>query len=188
VYGYTLATSTKRYVADVPVPALRFERIGPGGAERVHAVLATCGRDMVWRYGLSHWDPPYPLEALRDDADKRLVMAAHLGDDLVATFTLGTDEPFPTYSKNFPAGLSQPVYLSRLAVLPARQGKGIATSCLVFIEGIGYGLGADGVRLDVVVAVPGLRDLYLHRGYREVDHVEFAGVQCSCLEKRLPAS
>jgi GNAT superfamily N-acetyltransferase len=175
-------------VLGVSVPALRFERIGPGGAERVHTILATCGRDMVWRYGLSHWDPPYPLEAMREDAASQLVMAVHVGDDLVGTFTLSTDEPWPGYAANFPTGLGRAVYLNRLAILPPHQGKGIATASMLFIEGVGYGLGADGVRLDTVVAVPGLPDLYLRRGYRHVGDVELAGVQCACLEKRLPAS
>jgi GNAT superfamily N-acetyltransferase len=172
----------------VRFPALRFERITPGGAERVHTVLVACGRDLVWRYGLSHWDPPYPLDALRDDAADRLVMAVHRGDDLVATFTLSTDEPRPGYAKEFPEGLKRPVYLSRLAVLPAHQSQGIGAACMLYLEGIAYGLGSDGLRCEAVVAVPGLRDLYLRREYRDVGHVEFAGVQCACLEKRLPTT
>ena len=167
---------------------LRFERITAGGAERVHGILAACGRDLVWRYGLSHWDPPYPLELLPPMPRSTWSWPRTSATSSSATFTLSTEETLPGYTKLFPSGLKQPVYLARLAVSPARQGAGIGAACILYLEGVAFGLGADGLRLDAVVAVPGLRDLYVRRGYREVGDFEMSGVQCALLEKRLPTS
>lgn len=60
-----------------------------GEARVVHGLLVACGRDMVARHRLHHWDPPFPLELVEVDVAERDVVLVEVDDGVVATFTLG---------------------------------------------------------------------------------------------------
>jgi GNAT superfamily N-acetyltransferase len=103
--------------------------------EAVHKILKQCGQDMKMRLGLGHWDPPYPLDLLRKAAQERRVYIVLSKEQIVATFTLGTEAP--AYYRTIPGlwGAWNPVgepamYVNRLAVLPEFQGQGIGTWCM----------------------------------------------------------
>ena len=96
----------------------------------VHAILAECGRDLSDRLGLHHWNPPYPLDAMRADAATREVYAVEQDGVEIATYTVGTT-PLPSYPPTLWTPDTDPaLYLNRLAVRPNRQGRGIGCWCL----------------------------------------------------------
>src|SRR6266571_3403108 len=113
---------------------VRAFRIGPDEVDAVHAILAECGRDLSALLGLPHWDPPHPLEAMRADAASREVYAVDDAGQLIATYTVGVT-PLPAYPTSLWTPDTEPaLYLNRLAVRPALQGRGVGRWCLGEIE------------------------------------------------------
>jgi GNAT superfamily N-acetyltransferase len=132
---------------------LQRRRVGPDEMEALHEILSKCGQDMKARLGLSHWDPPYPLELMRKAAQERDVYAVYNDELLVATFTVGTQPP--TYYRTIPGvweawdPAGEPaLYANRLAVLPEFQGLGIGTWCMHEYERMARGEECEAIRLD----------------------------------------
>jgi GNAT superfamily N-acetyltransferase len=132
---------------------LHRKQVGPGEVEALYEILNKCGQDMKVRLGLSHWDPPYPLELMRKSAEERRVYAVYNDALLVATFTVGTQPP--VYYRTIPgvweswdsAGVPA-LYANRLAVLPELQGQGIGTWCMQEYERIAFVEEYNAIRLD----------------------------------------
>ncbi|HLX56601.1 MAG TPA: GNAT family N-acetyltransferase [Ktedonobacteraceae bacterium] len=132
---------------------LKLRKAGPNEIEALHEILRQCGQDMKVRLGLGHWDPPYPLELMRKSVEERSVYAVHNDEQLVATFTVGTQAP--TYYRTIPgvweswdAAGEPALYANRLAVLPEIQGQGIGTWCMQEYERIARVEGYEAIRLD----------------------------------------
>jgi GNAT superfamily N-acetyltransferase/ketosteroid isomerase-like protein len=156
-------------------------RTGADKVEELHGVLAKCGEDLK-RQGLDHWDPPYPLESLRKDAEERRVYRIRLDRGLAGTFTIGT-EPLEYYD----AGIwstpdEKAVYASRLAILPELQGRGIGTWCMGEVERIAAEDGLA-VRLDGYEKHERLLRFYDRLGYERRGVVEDRGCKLVCFEK-----
>ncbi len=132
---------------------LQRRRVGPDEMEALHEILSKCGQGMKARLGLSHWDPPYPLELMRKAAQERDVYAVYNDEQLVATFTVGTQPP--TYYRTIPGvweawdPAGEPaLYANRLAVLPEFQGLGIGTWCMHEYERMARVEECETIRLD----------------------------------------
>ena len=72
---------------------LHIQKVGHNGVEPLHEILRLCGLDMQARFDLAHWTPPYPLELMRKSVEECSVYAVYNDDQLVATFTVGTQPP-----------------------------------------------------------------------------------------------
>lgn len=156
-------------------------RTGPDKVDELHGVLTKCGEDLK-RQGLNHWDPPYPLESLRKDAEERRVYRIRLNRELAGTFTVGTDplEYYDTVTWANPE--AEALYASRLAILPELQGRGIGTWCMGEIERVAA---EDGwvVRLDAYEKHDRLLHFYDKLGYERRGVVEDRGLPLVCFEK-----
>ena len=137
----------------------------------VHEIIKKCGERLKFEFGLSHWDPPYPIQLLRKDAKEKNVYAVTMGEQTLATFTVST-RPLPYY---FPELWLHPnqkaVYVSHLAVLPERQGKGIGSWCMREIEQIAISWDCQAVRLDAYERYNKLLEFYDKLGYERRDIV-----------------
>jgi GNAT superfamily N-acetyltransferase len=172
---------------------LHCQQMSPGEVEQVHDMLRLCGLDMQERLGLSHWVPPYPLEALLRSAQERQVYAVFLEGHMVATFTIGTQ--IPPYYREIPAlwerwGLSptRALYVNRLAVLPALQGKGIGRWCMRRIERLALAQGCEVIQLDAYGKHLELLTFYTKLGYVSQGHFFFTlppygETEAVCFEK-----
>ena len=148
---------------------LAARRVGPDEVAELHVILRACGLDMKARLGLGHWDPPYPLHLLRRDAQDKEVYAVadrERGDRSLATFTLGTQPP-PYYDAPAPwaAPAAHAAYLTRLAVLPTEQARGIGRRCVALAEALARERGCAFLRLDVHGGHTGLAVFYERLGY-----------------------
>lgn len=169
-----------------PPAAFRAERIGGAEAAAVHAVLAACGADLA-RQGFRNWQPPYPLERLTADVVAREVWAVWMGDDVVATFTLGTTPPHPVDAPAWREPGEPALYLSRLAVHPGAQGHGLGAWCMGRVERRARELGCRAVRFDVLAANARLRGFYERLGYERRGERTRAPYTFACYDK-LPES
>ena len=104
---------------------LNFEKAETLAADRLYEILKACGQDMKTRFGLTHWDPLYPLEFFKKDVLAGKVHAVSDDGELIATFTMSV-EPLVYY---LPKLWSNPsmvaMYVNHMAVLPEYQGKGV---------------------------------------------------------------
>lgn len=166
---------------------LRVEKVGPEGVEAIHRVLAVCGLDLERRRGLAHWNPPYPIELLRNDAGKRDVYGVFEGLRLVGTFTVGTSAPryYGRSKAAWDPRVAAGLYLARLAVLPPDQARGIGSRCLATAEDLARRAGCGGVRLDACARDRELLAFYERRGYAPRGEVEVEGTNLVLLEKVL---
>jgi GNAT superfamily N-acetyltransferase len=136
--------------------------------EAVHALLTECGLDLRDRFGLSHWLPAYPLPLLRGAVGQGNVheVVANEGS-LVATFTVSPEAP-PYYGDVPWSPEGEPaVYVSRLAVRPAEQGRGLGRWCMAWIEDDARRDGFAAVRLDAYAGHARLLRFYRSLGYDE---------------------
>ncbi len=163
----------------------RIKKVGPNEVDKLHEILRECGQDLKMRFGLGHWDPPYPLHLLRREAAERDVYAVLDGRQTIATFTIGA-EPYPYHDASiWSAPGAKATYVGHLAVLPALQGHGIGTWCMRTIEDLAADEGSESIRLDVYREhVMGV-EFYARLGYTARGVVEFRDTEMICLEKAL---
>ena len=167
-------------------------KVGPDAVVELHAILRACGLDMKARLGLGHWDPPYPLHLLQRDAREKEVYAVadlERGERPLATFTLGTRPP-PYYgdASLWVEPAAKAAYVTRLAVLPAEQGRGIGRWCMARAEALARERGCAYLRLDVHGAHTGLARFYERLGYEPRGTVAMRSPDepvLLCFEKRL---
>jgi GNAT superfamily N-acetyltransferase len=140
--------------------------VTPDEIEELHAILAACGEDMQARFGLDHWLPPYPFELMRQSAHQQRVFAVEQEGNVVATFSLDTQEPsfYPQHIWEDPEAPA--LYLHRLAVHPFLQGQGIGTWCLERIEALTQEEGYRALRFDAYAGHLQLIDFYQKAGYQ----------------------
>ena len=149
---------------------LAIRRVSPEEIEPLQEILQKCGLDMQRRFGLGHWMPPYPLDALRKSAEERNVYAVHDGDALVGTFTTGTQPPsyyltIPGVQEAWDTSGEPALYVNRLAVLPELQGRGIGTWCMKTMERLARAEGCRAVRFEAYDKHLELLEYYDRLGY-----------------------
>jgi len=97
-------------------------QISEGGFEIAYEIIVDCGKDMKEKQGLGHWYPPEPKEKLfYEFAHNQVYLVKnHDNGHFVGTFTI-------EFRKD---GGSSALIVSKLAVLPSYQNKGIGTLCM----------------------------------------------------------
>ena len=167
-------------------------KVGPDAVVELHAILRACGLDMKARLGLGHWDPPYPLHLLQRDVREKDVYAVadtERGERPLATFTLATQPPsYYDDATLWADPVAHAAYLTRLAVLPAEQGRGIGRWCMARAEALARERGCAYLRLDVHGAHTGLARFHERLGYEPRGTVAMRSPDepvLLCFEKRL---
>jgi GNAT superfamily N-acetyltransferase len=146
---------------------LEIRKVGPDTIEELHNILEECGQDMQVRFGLAHWVPAYPLHLMQRDAEVKSVFAVRAGDRAMATFTIGTQVPSYYDMTIWENPGAKALYVSRLAVLPALQGRGIGKWCMDTIERLAVAEDCTAVRLDAYDKHVELHEFYRRLGYRQ---------------------
>lgn len=159
------------------------EQVSPDQVTMVHPILEAAAIDLKQRYGLDHWEPPYPLELLRRDAAQNMVFACYDEGNLVATMTLSVDPPPYVAAWQTPA--CEALYVSHLAVLPGHQRQGIGTRCMRAAEHIALQIGVAAVRLDAYAQHHDLLIFYERLGYGRAGVLQFGPYTGICFEKRV---
>ncbi len=147
--------------------AFTFHKAPPDEIAPLQEIVRLCGEDIGARTGLTFWSPPPPIGLMRRHAAEKDVYAVRDGADIVATFTFGLsgwpEESAPLWAE--PG--ARAAYLSRLAVLPGRQGQGIGHSCLAEVERLAGEQDCRAIRLDAIRAFAPPLALYRRLGFEE---------------------
>lgn len=130
-------------------------------------IIRLCGEAVRDRFGLEHWIPPYPLERLQQDAFQKAVYAVEEDGARIGTFIIGTQgiDYLPDDFWADPAATA--LYLSKLAIRPDRQGRGLGTWCMAQVEALATAQGCTAIRFDAIAAHTKLCDFYVRLGYVE---------------------
>jgi GNAT superfamily N-acetyltransferase len=95
------------------------------------------------------------------------VLVAREGTEIVATLRLATKKPWAIDTGYF-SPCARPLYLTGMAVSPARQRQGLGRKCLEAATQVARDWPADAVRLDAFDAAAGAGGFYARCGWSEV--------------------
>ncbi|HEY6541645.1 MAG TPA: GNAT family N-acetyltransferase, partial [Ktedonobacteraceae bacterium] len=111
--------------------------------------------------------PPYPLHLMRQSAQEKRVYAVLDKEQVIATFTLGTQAPsyYDQLGDIWESMQARAFYLNRLAVLPHLQGQGIGSWCLARVEQFASQEQYEAIRFDAYARHGKLLDFYQKAGY-----------------------
>jgi GNAT superfamily N-acetyltransferase len=102
------------------------------------------------------------------------VFVARLGVEIVGTLRLTTKKPWAIDTTYF-SPCRQPVYLTAMAIMPAKQRQGIGGRCMKEAERIARALPADALRLDAYDSKAGTGGFYANCGLVESGRVSYRG-------------
>lgn len=140
----------------------------PGNWNAVFEILSACA-DWLSGQGMSHWQGWYTKERVQQKVQESDVYLIYEDNTPVGTISLSTNPPsyYTDSDRNFWSDTNAPaMYVSGLAVLPSKHGKGLATSLLNFAEEKAREKGIRYIRFDTVSHHKELTVFYLKRGYR----------------------
>lgn len=131
----------------------------------LHQILAACGFDMQARFGLSHWVPAYPIEAMLRHAESGHLYAVLEAGDRVGTFIAATTGWKYTHA-HWADPAHRALYLNKLAIVPGQQARGLGRCCLAQVEQLAYAQRCPAIRFDAVTRHPVLARFYTAHGYQ----------------------
>jgi GNAT superfamily N-acetyltransferase len=112
------------------------------------------------------------------------VFTVREGSEIVATLRLATRKPWAIDASYF-STCRNPLYLTAMAVTPARQRQGIGKWCLEKAVQIARDWPADTIRLDAYNAPAGAGPFYARCGWSEVGRASYRNAPLIYYELRL---
>ncbi len=147
---------------------LEVGRASRGDLESVWAIIKS-DSDWLAEKGLDHWRKYYTREKIAQKIGGSEVYLAYQNNDLVGTVTLDTN-PVEYYRPEEMNQFTDPdasgLYVTALAVLPDKQGQGIASELMEFADSEAKKKGVKYVRFDCRAAYTDLVNFYKKRGYK----------------------
>lgn len=136
-------------------------------------ILNKCGKDMVRKYDLHHWDNSLIKTAaiVFKGLLKNSIYLVKDGGKTIATYQIRV--------------VNKICYFEKLATLPTLAGKGIGTFCLLEIEKEAVDYRCLKVSMEVYEASQHAISFYEHKGYKTVDVAETYRYKVVKMEKQL---
>ncbi len=103
------------------------------------------------------------------------IFLARAAGELIATFRLATKKPW-AIDRAFFTPVPRPLYLTTMAVAPARQRQGIGRQCLAHAFSVARAWPAHSLCLDAYAASAGAGEFYRKCGFRSVGQANYRGV------------
>jgi GNAT superfamily N-acetyltransferase len=135
-------------------------------------------------FGKGHWSSQSSERGVRYDLRTSKVFVMRGRTRIVATLRLATKKPWAIDASYF-TPCRRPLYLTGMAVAPARQRKGVGRRCLEEAERIARAWPAGAIRLDAYDADAGAGGFYASCGYTEVGRAVYRGAPLIYFERVL---
>tara|TARA_Y100000815_G_C13349954_1_gene503873 strand:+ start:11976 stop:12479 length:504 start_codon:yes stop_codon:yes gene_type:complete len=142
--------------------------------DEILQLTRACAQHMIVK-GIHQWNEHYPSRAAFLNDIERGELYLYLIDGKISgTIVTSTlmDEEYIPISWLTPKD-SRNVYIHRLAVLPAMQGRGIAQELMAFAERQARENSYDSIRLDTFSQNPRNQKFYEQRGYKRLGNIYF---------------
>ena len=130
------------------------------------ALRTAVALDLTSRYGEGHWSSPVSERGAELALRHSYVLVLRDGASLVGTLRLGNKKPW-AIDKTYFTGVKRAIYLTDMAVDPARQRQGIGRRLIDEAIGAARDWPAEAVRLDAYDAPAGAGKFYAKCGFTE---------------------
>jgi GNAT superfamily N-acetyltransferase len=166
---------------------MKFDAATAADAPDVAALRNATADQLTARHGRGWWSGHCTEKGVLADLRHARVFVARDRGRIVGTLRLGTRKPWAIDLRHFTPG-ARPLFLSSMAVAPARQHRGVGRFCLAAAETVARRLGADAILLDAFDHVAGAGDFYRKCGYRETARALYRAVPLIYFERLLRAA
>jgi GNAT superfamily N-acetyltransferase len=154
-------------------------------AAAIAALRNAVADDLTARFGKSWWSGQCTERGVAWDIRSSSVFVARENGAILATLRLATKKPWAIDRTCFTA-VSRPIYLTAMAVSPARQRQGFGRRCLDAAVDITRRWPADAIFLDAFDHdLAGAGEFYRKCGFREVARVTYRDVPLIYFENLL---
>jgi GNAT superfamily N-acetyltransferase len=151
---------------------VRLEIASIADAPALATLRAATAAHLTATFGKGPWSSSGTVRGVLLELKRARVFVVREGDELIATLALSTRKPWAIDPAYFQKS-ARPLYLTSMAVVPARQRKGIGRACLEVARELAVAWPADAIRLDAYDAVAGAGEFYHRCGYKEVGRVTY---------------
>lgn len=149
---------------------LRFYRVDLESAEQIYDNIKLCADDMA-KKGMVHWIPYYSVEKIKEDIEKNIVFMIDFNKVNVGNFILIPNNNI--------------LYISKFAIIPEYENKGIGTKSLKFIEKYAKSEGVKILELDVYDKSIGAICFYEKNGYKIIGEKPTRRFKVKIMQKEL---
>lgn len=139
-------------------------------APAIHALLVECGKSLSVS-GFDNWNPPAPMSRVEADIAEREVYVMEDQGELIASVAIAQE--------------GKTMHMYRLAVKPARQGRGTGAWLTGIVHERARELGCTTIRLDALMTNPSVIAFYQRAGYQIMSELERDGWRFARMEKTL---
>ena len=142
--------------------------------ETLHTLTRACAEDLIGK-GIFQWNDYYPsTEILATDIARQELWKLVYEGQLIGMIVLTTLEDAVYTTVQWPLADPNPLYIHRLAVQPAFQGKGFAQKLMDFAETHASDQQYSSLRLDTFSMNKRNQRFYEQRGYQQCGLIYFA--------------
>lgn len=153
-------------------------------AKEIAALRVAAAEDLTARFGKGFWSSNTTERGVIQAMKRGRVMIAMDAGVIVGTLTLSTQKPWAIDTSYF-TKVSRPIYLTSMAVTPAKQGQGVGRSMLEAAASAAAAWPGQAIRLDAFDADAGAGAFYAKCGYSERGRAVFRAVPLVYFEKLL---
>lgn len=168
-----------------PLTLLELERGDDPRLRDIWKIRAACARDLYDRFGDGHWARMTPLTPLAEAMRHRHLYVVRCAGESIATFMLSRTGPAYLTSNLFAEPDAPAVYLTALAVLPARQHQGVGRWCMMQAEATVRAWECSALRFDAYDHAAGAWAFYDRAGYQRRGVLDVYGVRLIAYERVL---
>ena len=143
--------------------------------------------ELTSRHGEGHWSALVSERSAELALRNSAVVVVFDGPSLVGTLRLGNKKPW-AIDKTYFTDVKRAVYLTDMAVDPARQGQGIGRKLIGEAVAIVRAWPADAIRLDAYDAPAGAGEFYAKCGFAERGRVMYRKVPLVYYERLVSSS
>jgi GNAT superfamily N-acetyltransferase len=150
-------------------------------------LLKICTRDMNEK-GFKHWNNAFPgTDQIPKDIQEGNIYLAKDKRVCKGMFILNSSEPDDYKQLNLNSADTKPLFLSRMAVHPKWQGKGIASLMVDFAQKTARAKGYTCIRMDIYQSSEEARKICEKLSFKEVGtfQTKYQQVPYVCYEKQL---
>lgn len=156
----------------------------PDDAAAIAALRTAAGERLTIEFGKGHWSGVTSEKGVLGTMRSGRVYVVREGETILGTFKLATKKPW-AIDKSYFQDSAAPLYLTDMAVAPAKQRRGIGRRLLRDAARVARAWPADAIRLDAYDAPAGAGDFYARCGFHEVGRATYRGVPLIYYEQLL---
>lgn len=137
---------------------------------KIYNNIKQCADDMA-KNGLKHWIPYYSVDNIRKDILNNNVFLVNYEDNNIGNFILISND--------------NELYISKFAIIPSYENKGIGSKCLRFIEDYAKQNRFKSIKLDVYDKSAGAIIFYQKNGYKIIGEKPTRRFNVKIMQKEL---